>query len=142
MCNLDQLLDHVLTLLPSWPSAEPLTNFVKSVPTEIDDQRSSNVSMTRKEQQSVSQPSHEGSAASFWHNFKNETGMTSFCSDPLSDPNYESGPSNKYSLLGLTYVMSPIFLDPSDEFLTQSVNIGIPKQILGSAFMFQNEATK
>ena len=30
--------------------------------------------------------------------------------------------------------MSSIFLDPSDEFLTQVVNIGIPKQILGFCF--------
>ena len=30
--------------------------------------------------------------------------------------------------------MNSIFLDPSDEFLTQVVNIGIPKQILGFCF--------
>ena len=48
-----------------------------------------------------------------------------------SDPGYESDPSNEYSLLRLTHVMNLIFLDPSDEFLTQVVNIGIPKQILG-----------
>ena len=30
--------------------------------------------------------------------------------------------------------MNSIFLDPSDEFLTQVVNIGIPKQILGFFF--------
>ena len=30
--------------------------------------------------------------------------------------------------------MNLIFLDPSDEFLTQVVNIGIPKQILGFCF--------
>ena len=58
-----------------------------------------------------------------------------------SDPSYESDPSNEYSPLGLTDVMNSIFLDPSNEFLTQAVNIGIPKQTL-SAFMFQNEATK
>ena len=55
---------------------------------------------------------------------------------------YESDPSNEYSPLGLTQVMNSIFLDPSNEFLTQAVNIGIPKQTLGLAFMFQNEATK
>ena len=38
--------------------------------------------------------------------------------------------------------MNSIFLDPSNEFLTQAVNIGIPEQTLGLAFMFQNEATK
>ena len=38
------------------------------------------------------------------------------------------------SLLRLTHVMNSIFLDPSDEFLTQVVNIGIPKQILGFCF--------
>ena len=59
-----------------------------------------------------------------------------------SDPSYESDPSNEYSPLGLTHVMNSIFLDPSNEFLTQAVNIGIPKQTLGLAFMFQNEATK
>ena len=30
--------------------------------------------------------------------------------------------------------MNLIFLDPSDEFLTQVVNNGIPKQILGFCF--------
>ena len=30
--------------------------------------------------------------------------------------------------------MNSIFLDPSDEFLTQVVNIGTPKQILGFCF--------
>ena len=45
-----------------------------------------------------------------------------------------SDPSNEYSLLRLTHVMNSIFLDPSDEFLTQVVNIGIPKQILGFCF--------
>ena len=30
--------------------------------------------------------------------------------------------------------MNLIFLDRSDEFLTQAVNIGIPKQILGFCF--------
>ena len=44
-----------------------------------------------------------------------------------SDPSYESDPSNEYSPLGLTDVMNSIFLDPSNEFLTQAVNIGIPK---------------
>ena len=44
-----------------------------------------------------------------------------------SDPSYESDPSNEYSPLGLTHVMNSIFLDPSNEFLTQAVNIGIPK---------------
>ena len=62
--------------------------------------------------------------------------------DYCSDPSYESDPSNEYSPLGLTDVMNSIFLDPSNEFLTQAVNIGIPKQTLGLAFMFQNEATK
>ena len=42
--------------------------------------------------------------------------------------------SNEYSPLGLTYVMNSIFLDPSNEFLTQAVNIGIPKQTLGLCF--------
>ena len=51
-----------------------------------------------------------------------------------SDPSYESDPSNEYSLLGLTHVMNSVFLDPSDEFLTQVVNIGTPKQILGFCF--------
>ena len=51
-----------------------------------------------------------------------------------SDPGYESDPSNEYSLLGLAHVMNLIFLDPSDEFLTQVVNIGIPKQILDFCF--------
>ena len=35
--------------------------------------------------------------------------------------------SNEYSLHGLTHVMNLIFLDPSDEFLTQVVYIRIPK---------------
>ena len=30
--------------------------------------------------------------------------------------------------------MNLIFLDPSDEFLTQVVNIGIPKHVLGFCF--------
>ena len=47
--------------------------------------------------------------------------------DCCSDPSYESDPSNEYSPLGLTHVMNSIFLDPSNEFLTQAVNIGIPK---------------
>ena len=51
-----------------------------------------------------------------------------------SDPSYESDSSNEYSLLGLTHVMNSIFLDPCDEFFTQVVNIGIPKQILGVCF--------
>ena len=51
-----------------------------------------------------------------------------------SDPGYESDPSNEYSLLQLVHVMNLIFLDPSDEFLTQVVSIGIPKQILGFCF--------
>ena len=51
-----------------------------------------------------------------------------------SDPGYESDPSNEYSLLQLTHVINLIFLDPNDEFLTQVVNIGIPKQILGFCF--------
>ena len=51
-----------------------------------------------------------------------------------SDPSFESDPSNEYSLLRLTHVMNSIFLDPSDAFLTQVVNIGIPKQILGFCF--------
>ena len=51
-----------------------------------------------------------------------------------SDPSFESDPSNEYSLLRLTHVMNSIFLDPSDEFFTQVVNIGIPKQILGFCF--------
>ena len=42
--------------------------------------------------------------------------------------------------------MNSIFLDPSDEFLTQvvniGINIGIPNKFLASAFTFQNEATK
>ena len=45
-----------------------------------------------------------------------------------------SDPSNEYSLLRLTHVMNSIFLDPSDEFFTQVVNIGIPKHILGFCF--------
>ena len=56
--------------------------------------------------------------------------------DICSDPNYESDPSNEYSPLGLTHVMNSIFLDPSNEFLTQAVNIGIPKQTLGLCFHF------
>ena len=51
-----------------------------------------------------------------------------------SDPSYEFDPSNEYSLLGLTHVMNSIFLDPSNEFLTQAVNIRIPKQTLGMCF--------
>ena len=51
-----------------------------------------------------------------------------------SDPSYESDPSNEYSPLGLTDVMNSIFLDPSNEFFTQAVNIGIPKQTLGLCF--------
>ena len=51
-----------------------------------------------------------------------------------SDPSFESDPSNEYSLLRLTHVLNSIFLDPSDEFLTQVVNIGILKQILGFCF--------
>ena len=51
-----------------------------------------------------------------------------------SDPSFESDPSNEYSLLRLTHVMNSIFLYPSDEFLTQVVNIGIPKHILGFCF--------
>ena len=51
-----------------------------------------------------------------------------------SDPSFESDPSNEYSLLWLTHVMNLIFLDPSDEFLTQVVNIGIPKHVLGFCF--------
>ena len=51
-----------------------------------------------------------------------------------SDPSYESDPSNEYSPLGLTHVMNSIFLDPSNEFLTKAVNIGIPKQTLGLCF--------
>ena len=51
-----------------------------------------------------------------------------------SDPSYESDPSNEYSPLGLTHVMNSTFLDPSNEFLTQAVNIGIPKQTLGLCF--------
>ena len=51
-----------------------------------------------------------------------------------SDPSYESDPSNEYSPLMLTHVMNSISLDPSNEFLTQAVNIGIPKQTLGLCF--------
>ena len=51
-----------------------------------------------------------------------------------SDPGYESDPSNEYSLLQLVHVMNLISLDPSDEFLTQVLSIGIPKQILGFCF--------
>ena len=51
-----------------------------------------------------------------------------------SDPSFESDPSDEYSLLRLIHVLNSIFLDPSDEFLTQVVNIGIPKQILGFCF--------
>ena len=53
-------------------------------------------------------------------------------------------PSNEYSLLRLTHVMNSNFLDPrpSDEFLTQVVNIESPNKFLASAFTFQNEATK
>ena len=56
--------------------------------------------------------------------------LSNYCSDPSS----ESDPSNEYSLLWLIHVMNSIFLDPSDEFLTQVVNIRIPKQILGFHF--------
>ena len=59
-----------------------------------------------------------------------------------SDPSFESDPSNEYSLLRLTHVMNSIFLDPSDEFLTQVVNIGIPKQILGFCFHFSKPGYK
>ena len=59
-----------------------------------------------------------------------------------SDPSFESDPSNEYSLLRLTHVMNSIFLDPSDEFLTQVVNMESPNKFLASAFTFQNEATK
>ena len=38
--------------------------------------------------------------------------------------------------------MNSIFLDPSDEFLTQVVNIGIPKQILGFCFHFSKRGHK
>ena len=38
--------------------------------------------------------------------------------------------------------MNSIFLDPSDEFLTQVVNIGIPKQILGFCFHFSKRGYK
>ena len=51
-----------------------------------------------------------------------------------SDLSFESDPSNEYSLLRLTHIMNSIFLDPSDEFLTQVVNIEIPKQIIGFCF--------
>ena len=51
-----------------------------------------------------------------------------------SDPSFESDPSYEYSLLRLTHVMNLIFFYPSDECLTQVVNIGIPKQILGFCF--------
>ena len=79
------------------------------------------------------------SATPGWHpTWARVMGLLSLC----SDPSYESDPSNEYSPLGLTQVMNSIFLDPSNEFLTQAVNIGIPKQTLGLAFMFQNEATK
>ena len=57
-----------------------------------------------------------------------------FISCACSDPSYESDPSDEYSPLGLTDVMNSIFLDPSNEFLTQAVNIGIPKQTLGLCF--------
>ena len=59
-----------------------------------------------------------------------------------SDPSFESDPSNEYSLLRLTHIMNSIFLDPSDEFLTQVVNIGIPKQILGFCFHFSKRGYK
>ena len=55
-------------------------------------------------------------------------------------PGYEvvewlcSDASNEYLLLRLIHVMNSIFLDPSNEFLTQAVNIGIPKQTLGFCF--------
>ena len=51
-----------------------------------------------------------------------------------SDPSFESDPSNEYSLLRLTHIMNSICLDPSDEFFTQVVNIGILEQILGFCF--------
>ena len=51
-----------------------------------------------------------------------------------SDPSYESDPSNKYSPHGLTHVINSIFLDPSNEFLTQAMNTEIPKQTLGLCF--------
>ena len=54
--------------------------------------------------------------------------------DACSDPSFESDPTNEYSLLWLTHVMNLIFLDPGDEFLTQVVNIGIPKHVLGFCF--------
>ena len=38
--------------------------------------------------------------------------------------------------------MNSIFLDPSDEFLTQVVNIGIPKHILGFCFHVSNRGYK
>ena len=53
---------------------------------------------------------------------------------PKSAHRFESDPSNEYSLLWLTHVMNLIFLDPSDEFFTPVVNIGIPKHILGFCF--------
>ena len=59
-----------------------------------------------------------------------------------SDPSFESDPSNEYSLLRLTHVLNSIFLDPSDEFLTQVVNIGIPKQILGFCFQVSKRGYK
>ena len=62
--------------------------------------------------------------------------------DKCSDPSFESDPSNEYSLLRLTHVMNSIFLDPSDEFLTQVVSIGIPKQILGLCFHFSKRGYK
>ena len=59
-----------------------------------------------------------------------------------SDPSFESDPSNEYSLLRLTHVLNSIFLDPSDAFLTQVVNIGIPKQILGFCFQVSKRGYK
>ena len=66
--------------------------------------------------------------------------MGKLCS--CSDPSFESDPSNEYSLLRLTHVMNSIFLNPSDEFLTQVVNIGIPKRILGFCFHFSKRGYK
>ena len=63
---------------------------------------------------------------------------TKYC----SDPSYESDPSNEYSPLGLTHVMNSIFLDPSNEFLTQAATLESPNKLWACAFMFQNEATK
>ena len=59
-----------------------------------------------------------------------------------SEPSFESDPSNEYSLLRLTHVMNSIFLDPSDEFLSQVVNIGIPKHSLGFCFHVSKQGYK